>query len=118
MHASRECADLPQIIDSVKSKRYTQTRIQRMILCAYLGISQQLLSEPVPYVRVLAFSSKGRKILKLAREQGTFPNAGQIMEHPYQQLEDRWGDLYGLFTQDTPDKAGSERNLRIFYPEA
>ena len=118
MHAARECNDLWQILAVVKSKRYTQTRIQRMILCAYLGITEQMLKQPAPYVRVLGFSSKGRQVLKLAREHGQFPNIGQVMEDPYQQLEQRWGDLYELFSQDLSKSAVSEEKLRIYYNEA
>ena len=35
MHAARECTSVEEIATSVKSKRYTRTRIDRMILCAF-----------------------------------------------------------------------------------
>ena len=41
MHACRSEADLDGIIAATKSKRYTRTRIDRMIMCAYLGFSLQ-----------------------------------------------------------------------------
>lgn len=113
MHAVRQEATLEDILNSVKSKRYTRTRLDRMILCAFLGITKQMLSSPVPYVRVLAFNETGRQILKKARQFGEFPNIGQVQEHPYQLWEDRWADLYGLFAH-TPEPAGKERNLRIY----
>jgi len=114
MHAVRSQASLEDIISATKSKRYTRTRLDRMILCAFLGITDELLHSPAPYVRVLAFNDTGRQLLKQARNNGSFPNIGEIQDHPYQLLEDRWGDLYGLFTE-VPEAAGSERNQRVYY---
>ena len=114
MHASRSKATLDDILEAVKSKRYTRTRLDRMVMCAFLGISEELLYEQVPYIRVLAFNDKGRQILKEARKHGEFINIGEAVEHPYQQLEDRWGDLYGLFAEK-PEIPGIERNYRVYY---
>ena len=115
MHSARKAATLEQIIGEVKSKRYTRTRLDRMIMCAFLGISLQDLMEKPPYVRVLAFNDRGREILKLARETGEFPNAGQQMDDPYQLLENRWEDCYALFARSIPDPAGQEPNRRVYY---
>lgn len=114
MHAARTQSTLEQILDATKSKRYTRTRLDRMVLCAFLGITEQMLSAPAPYGRVLAFNDKGRQILKTARTTGEFPNIGQQMEHPYQQLEDRCGALYGLFAH-SPESPDAESEYRIFY---
>lgn len=113
MHAVRSKSTIEQIIAATKSKRYTRTRIDRMLLCAYLGITGAMLAEPFPYVRVLALNATGREVLKLARNHGCFPNAGQVMDSPWQQLEDRWSDLYGLFAKE-PEPPGAERNYRIY----
>ena len=118
MHAARQEATLEDILTAVKSKRYTRTRLDRMVMCAFLGISLQDLMEKPPYVRVLAFNDRGREILKLARETGLFPNAGQQMDHPYQALENRWEDYYALFAQDQPAPAGTEPDRRVYYHNA
>ncbi len=115
MHAARKEATLEDILTAVKSKRYTRTRLDRMVMCAFLGITLQDLMEKPPYVRVLAFNDRGREILKLARQWGEFPNAGQPMDHPYQQLENRWEDYYALFSQEKPGTAGNEPDRRVFY---
>ena len=39
MHNARRFANLEDVITATKSKRYTRTRIDRMILCAFLGQS-------------------------------------------------------------------------------
>ena len=114
MHAARKEATLEDILTNVKSKRYTRTRLDRMVMCAFLGISLQDLMEKPPYVRVLAFNDRGREILKLARNTGAFPNAGEPMDHPYQSLENRWEDYYALFSKEKPGAAGIEPNRRVY----
>lgn len=103
MHAVRREASLEAVATGVKSKRYTRTRIDRMILCAFLGITREMLDAPIPYARVLAFNDRGREILKKARQTGHFPNIGKKIDHPYQQIEDRADALYGLFAIDSPE---------------
>ena len=112
MHASHSHATLEAIASATKSKRYTRTRIDRMILCAFLGLTADDLSAPPPYARVLAFNHKGREILKNARNYGLFPNIGEKIDHPYQQIEDRADALYGLFAA-TPEPP-TQKN-RVFY---
>lgn len=113
MHASRREATLDNILTAVKSKRYTRTRLDRMTMCAYLGITAETLSAPAPYVRVLAFNEKGRAVLSAVKKSGVFRNAGETVPHPYQALEQRWGDLYGLFAQEQPEAPGREQRRRI-----
>ena len=114
MHAAQKETNVEAILTSVKSKRYTRSRLDRMLLCAVLGITKEMLESPAPYSRALALNDRGREILKQAREKGDFPNIGRHLEHPYQALEDRCGDLYGLFS-DTPEPPGLEASYRIFY---
>ena len=115
MHSARSEATLEDILTAVKSKRYTRTRLDRMVMCAFLGISLQDLMEKPPYARVLAFNDRGREILKKARKTGEFPNAGEPLDHPWQEKENRWEDCYGLFAQEAPSKAGLEPTRRVYY---
>ena len=115
MHAARQESTLEDIIAATKTKRYTRTRIDRMILCAFLGITEKMIQAPAPYARVLAFNDKGRDILKTARQTGQFPNIGESLEDPYQVLEDRCGSLYGLFARGEPGHPDAVSKDRIFY---
>ena len=114
MHASREQDTLEAIIAATKSKRYTRTRIDRMILCALLGITAQDLAQSAPYCRVLAFNDTGREILKTVKESGYFVNIGTDTGHPYQAIERRATALYGLMA-DTPESPEAETQYRIYY---
>ena len=114
MHACRSQASLGEIIAATKSKRYTRTRIDRMIMCAFLGLTAEDLASPVPYTRVLALNEKGRAIVKKARLSGEFPHVGEAMEDPQWALEQRCTDLYDLFRTDSPTPAGTESKERVF----
>lgn len=115
MHESRAQATLEDIASAVKSKRYTRSRIDRMILCAYLGITAEMMNRDIPYVRVLAFNDRGREILKSAKKSGFFINAGQPVDDPLWTLEQKWEDLYGLFQEGTTGRPGGAKNSRVIY---
>ena len=115
MKSARTYATLEEILTATKSKRYTRTRLDRMVMCAFLGLSAEDLSSPAPYVRVLALNDKGREILLKARENGHFPNIGEKIEHPYQAIENRCDDLYGLFVAEKTETASITAKRRIQY---
>ena len=114
MHACRDSATLEAIIAKTKSKRYTRTRIDRMIMCAFLGITSDRLASPAPYARVLGFTDAGRVLLKKAREAGLFPHTGDTVDDAYQALETSCDDLYGLFAVDKPESAGMTFHRRVY----
>ena len=115
MHSCRREPTLEDILNATKSKRYTRSRLDRMAMCAYLGITAEDLQMEIPYVRVLAFTTQGRILLKEAKKTGIYLNAGESYDHPYWELEKRCGDLYGLFSVDGPEAPGAEENRRIYY---
>ena len=57
---------LEELITNIKSKRYTQSRIQRILLYALLNISQKDINaskRATPYIRVLGFNKPGKRII-------------------------------------------------------
>lgn len=118
MHACRSCASLEDILTATKSKRYTRTRLDRMAMCAFLGITENMLNAPAPYARVLGFNDTGKALLKNARLSGTFPHTGDATKDPYERLEQRANDLYGLFCADGLSPAGSEQKRRVYIKKA
>lgn len=99
---------LSSIIDATKSKRYTRTRIDRMILCAFLGLIQEDFGMLPQKIRVLAFTNRGRTVL---RNRDCFLNAGEAVE----ESESRIGRLYGLFGRDALDTPNIEEKRRVIY---
>lgn len=64
--AASNCNTLEELIDKIKSKRFTRTRIQRILLYALLGYTKEdmeFLKKNSPYIRVLGFSNKGKSLL-------------------------------------------------------
>lgn len=65
-NAADSCNTLEELINIVKTKRFTQTRIQRILLYALLNIDkkQMEVSRKVsPYIRVLGFNNKGKELI-------------------------------------------------------
>ena len=65
-NAANSCNNLIDLVNIIKSKRYTQTRIQRILLYTLLGITKKNMQnskKATPYVRVLGFNGKGKEIL-------------------------------------------------------
>ena len=110
------------ILCTAKSKRYPRTRLQRMLMCGYLGITQADLARPRTYVRVLAFDERGRALLRRMRQSAAICviNAGERpADAAYYALECRCAALYGLFAEsDTETLCVREEALRIFRKQA
>ena len=64
--ASDSCNSLDELINKIKSKRYTQTRINRILLYVLLNISKKDILDSykaIPYIRVLGVNEKGKELL-------------------------------------------------------
>lgn len=64
--AASSCNTIVELIEKVKSKRHTQTRIQRILVYILLGITNkeiEISKKIQPYIRVLAINSKGKELL-------------------------------------------------------
>lgn len=108
--------DPEKLCAAILSKRYPSTRAARLILCAYLGVTQEELTRPIGYVRVLAANARGKAILRESKRQGDLPllNLGQRPEdRAAWDMEQLRGDLYALFAEPGAEPAfGREKRLR------
>lgn len=102
--AAQKSCSLEELYTEIKSKRYTMSRIRRIILCAYLGIDRTYTASLPPYIRVLGFNERGIEILRAAKKSAAVPifmrhadfaNADKISRKIYA-LECRSTDLYTL----------------------
>lgn len=65
-NAASSCNTITELINMVKSKRHTQTRIQRILSYVLLGITDkdiQLSKKLQPYARVLGTNLKGKELI-------------------------------------------------------
>lgn len=71
-------SDLDSFIINTKTKRYTLTRIQRILINALLGVNKDIIKdikkEAFPaYIRVLAFNPQGAKLLRKLKDSSSIP---------------------------------------------
>lgn len=66
--AARGSSDLEDLIDGIKSKAYTRTRVQRYLAELLMGIEKDDVENAALYARVLAFDKKGAELLKYIRK--------------------------------------------------
>lgn len=65
-NAANSCNSVIEFLNIIKSKRYTVTRLQRILLYALLGISKkdmQISKKVSPYLRVLGFNERGKYLI-------------------------------------------------------
>ena len=65
-NAATSCNTLEEFMNIIKTKRYTSTRIQRILLYALLGITKEEMKfsyKMQPYIRVLGMNAKGKELL-------------------------------------------------------
>lgn len=62
--AASKYNSVKEIINEIKTKRYTHARIRRIMICALLGITEEMQNFPIDYVYVLGFTNEGAKLLK------------------------------------------------------
>ncbi|MBQ9267395.1 MAG: nucleotidyltransferase [Clostridia bacterium] len=74
--ASNECSNIEDLIENIKSKRYTRTRVQRILLHTLLGITKTETEDykhNPQYIRVLGFTKTGEKILSSITSKSNMP---------------------------------------------
>ncbi|AAO35806.1 nucleotidyltransferase [Clostridium tetani] len=76
------CNTLKEAMDMIKTKRYTYTRIKRILCHYFIGMdminSDELRRKPCPYARILGFNRKGQDILKLIKKSSNIPIINKI----------------------------------------
>lgn len=117
--AVRASTGIDEIYDRVKTKRYTHSRIRRIILKSYLGITREY-TESVPYIRILGFNEKGREILAKMKKQAKLPVISRYSDivnlddygKRLFELECKCTDLYNLGYKN-PLPCGTEQRERV-----
>lgn len=86
---------ISDIINVVKTKRYTHTKIQRAILHIILGITKQMQRKSPEYIRVLGFRKEKEHLLSELSRKSSLPVVTNIKSHEkFFETEVRATDLY------------------------
>ena len=73
VEAAKKSTSIDELIEMIKCKRYTYARINRIITNACLGTQADLVHGDVGYIRVLAFNSTGREMLRMMKKTAKRP---------------------------------------------
>ena len=76
---------LTEALTQVKSRRYSYSRLRRIALNAYLGITREDSRLTPSYIRISDFNETGQAVLHAAKDTATLPlakNGSQIREIP------------------------------------
>ncbi|MEW9094013.1 MAG: nucleotidyltransferase [Clostridiaceae bacterium] len=75
--ALNESTSLEDTILNIKTKRYTYSRISRILCQYFIGFdtidTYFLRQEPCPYARILGFNKKGSELLKIMKKKSSIP---------------------------------------------
>ena len=71
--AGRQCASLDGISELVKTKRYTKSRVDRVMLNIILNITKENADFAPYYIRVLALNERGAELLKELKRRSALP---------------------------------------------
>ena len=78
----KNCSDLYDLFDSVKTKRYTHARIRQILISSVLDIKKSALEQAQPYIRVLGMNETGRGLIKEIRNIADVPVVMNLSEAP------------------------------------
>ena len=99
------------LINRCKSKRYTLTRISRILCHIFLSIDSQLYSlikTPPTYLRVLALNKKGAQILKEIKKNSDIEIITKVprnISNPLLKLDIKATNLYSLLNPDLKENS-------------
>lgn len=68
-----KCNTLEELIQSIKTKRYTYNRIKRTLLYILLDITKDDINKVTPYIRPLGFNKKGLEYINKRKKEFTIP---------------------------------------------
>ena len=118
--ACKDIKDLNTLLLEVKSKRYTYTRLKRIVLRMLLGINKDVVEaiyniDKLPYIKVLGFKSNNEKLLsEVNANTNLIIRNSNVVEKPsklYRELatiEDKSNIVYNLLlkgSKETPKYA-------------
>lgn len=120
IYGARMSGSLDELLFTVKTKRYTMSRIRRIMLSLLIGITKDDMKKLPPYGRILAFNERGKEILAKAKHMTAIPYASSIARlsqlnetaERFAELEIRASDVYGL-ALETVNSAQKDYRAKI-----
>lgn len=119
--AGMEATDYQDLLQRLGNKRYTHSRIRRLLLNVLMNITREKVSRhnlaSPSYIRVLGFTEKGSSLLKRMKKTARLPLIQQLKKErdPLLELDLQASRLYGLAYPD-PGQGQKERQREFSQP--
>ena len=102
--AIKESNSLEELIQNIKTKRYTYNKISRMlnhILCSFTKKERDLTNKKLEYIRILGFSDEGKKYLNKIKKNIKTPILNKYdTSYNALKIEKRVSEIYSLIYDD------------------
>jgi predicted nucleotidyltransferase len=103
--AAAECSTREELIARIKTKRYTYTRISRILLYALLGITKEMVagrnSKKPDHIRVLGVKDTG-VLSSLSRSSRVPVVTGSVASSLYESIDITASNIYALSQKSSP----------------
>lgn len=100
--AIRQKSSLAAVLDAVQTRRYTESRLRRILTAAYLDMPAAWEQSAPPYLRVLGLNERGGELLHRMKHSARLPLFTDPQQPPADRfseqifaLEGKASDLYG-----------------------
>jgi len=99
-----ECNCVDELLDKLKTKRYTYNKLRRMLIHILVGFTKDEASrmKDIRYIRVLGFNKKGQRYLNEIKKEIDLPIITNFKNDEMLNLERRVSDIYNLKKKDDP----------------
>lgn len=89
--AIEQAESFEELISLVKTKRYTYSRISRILTQFFIGFdaydTRNLRKKEAPYARILGLNEKGAQILKAAKQRSRIPLITKVRRNQFETLD-------------------------------
>lgn len=112
---AKRCNTADELVMAVKSKRYTLSRIRRILYSTLLGLTKDVCSLPPSYIRVLGMNDKGRELLRTMKDTATLPIVIKPADYKGDRIFDintQAEDIFSLCCVN-PEKRSGGADLRM-----
>jgi predicted nucleotidyltransferase len=65
--------NINELIDNIKTKRYTYNKINRMLIHILIGVKKNVNNNNLDYIKILGFNKKGKKYLNSIKKDVNIP---------------------------------------------
>ncbi|NLB80400.1 MAG: nucleotidyltransferase [Clostridiaceae bacterium] len=99
-----------EVISCVKTRRYTYSRIRRIIINSLIGITNAEITKPPEYIRILGLNDRGREMLNKIKKTAKIPIITKVADANITQMltyDILATNLYSLMYPDTDQRKGN-----------